>query len=192
MIKSSFFEYLLINNQPQMEGFARWILHRGMLFNALETWWGDKKPRPSPHEGLDLCCFEDSSHQVKRIDKSTRIPATFAGEVLHIIPDFLGISIFLGHEILGADGRRLCTAYGHTRPFGSLKVGTKVMAGELIAVIGAGPGKQSRVLPHLHLTLAWLPVTLASERLTWPNLGQDRDITLIDPLAILAPPAGLL
>lgn len=190
MIKSSFFEYLLSSNQPQMEGFARWIIHQGMLFNALETWWGGKQPRPSPHEGLDLCCFEDASHQVKRVDKTTKIPATFAGEVLRIAPDFLGKSIFLGHEILAADGRRLCTAYGHTRPFGSLKVGKRVAAGEIIAVIGA-PGKKTRVLPHLHLTFAWLPVTLDPERLTWPNLAQNRDITLIDPLSVLAPPAGL-
>ncbi len=187
MIQSRFFADLLASNQPQMEGFKHWLFHPGMLFNSGESWWGAQKPRPTPHEGLDLCCFEDTSGQVKRLDKDTRIPATFAGEVIKIDSDFLGQSIFLGHDLLAADGRRLCTAYGHTKPFASLQVGRQVAAGELLAVLATR--QKARVLPHLHLTLAWIPVPLDPDRLDWRTLSADEGITLIDPLAILTPPA---
>ena len=120
-IKSSFFEYLLADNRPQMAGFARWILHPGMAFNSLETWWGEKKPRPSPHEGMDLCCFEDSSGQVRQVGQDLKIPATFAGEVLQLAPDFLGKSIYLGHEILAADGRRFAPPMATPGPWLPLK-----------------------------------------------------------------------
>lgn len=184
-IKSSFFEFLLASNDTELADFQQWVYQPGMEFNSRETWWGAKKPRASAHEGVDLCCFADARGQVKELAPHTRIPATFAGEVIKIDPDFLGQSIFLRHEILAPDGRQLYTAYGHTRPAATLAVGQRVAAGEIIAAISAPPGQSARVLPHLHLTLAWMPASIPPERLTWPNLGQDPAITLIDPLAVL-------
>lgn len=184
-IDSRFFDYLLAGNQPQMAGFKRWLFQPGMAFDSRETWWGDRKPRAAPHEGLDLCYFEDASGQVKQVDGHTRIPATFAGEVIKIDDDFLGKSIYLGHAILAPDGRRLYTAYGHTRPCAPLKVGQAVAAGEIIALIAAASGSRKATPPHLHLTLAWMPAVLDPERLSWPNLGQDPEITLLDPLMVL-------
>jgi murein DD-endopeptidase MepM/ murein hydrolase activator NlpD len=188
-IKSSFFDYLLASNRPYMAGFKKWLFQPGMLFNSQETWWGEKKPRATPHEGLDLCCFADATGQIKQLDKNIKIPATFAGKIVKIDCDFLGKSIYLSHEIFAADGRQLYTAYGHTEPLAAIQVGKVVEAGEIIAAVAAGPGKSPKLPSHLHLTLAWIPVSRPPDRLNWPNLGADRTITLIDPRSILLPPA---
>lgn len=187
--KSNFFDYLLASNRPYLAGFKKWLPQPGMLFNSLETWWGEKQPRATPHEGLDLCWFEDLTGQIKQLDKNIKIPATFAGKIVKIDRDFLGKSIYLSHEILAPDGRQLYTAYGHTRPLAAIRVGQVVAAGEIIAALAAGPGKSPKVPSHLHLTLAWIPASLPTDRLNWQNLGADRDITLLDPQSILTDPA---
>ena len=188
-INSSFFDYLLASNRPHMAGFKRWLFQPGMLFNSQETWWGEKKPRATPHEGLDLCCFEDLTGQIKQLDKNIKIPATFAGKIVKIDRDFLGKSIYLSHEIFAEDGRQLYTAYGHTEPWAAMQAGKVVAAGEIIAAIPEVMGKKTKIPPHLHLTLAWIPVSLPPDRLNWPNLGADRTIKLIDPRSILTAPA---
>jgi murein DD-endopeptidase MepM/ murein hydrolase activator NlpD len=184
-IASRFFDYLLASNSDEMAGFKKWRFQPGMLFKARETWWGKQRPRPTPHEGLDLCCFEDVNGEIKQVNEHTRVPATLAGTVIKIDHDFLGKSIYLSHEIYSADQRQLYTAYGHTEPCAALEVGKQVAEGEIIAVIAADPGKPSKVLPHLHLTLAWMPVPIHPDRLDWQNLGTDPAITLIDPLSLL-------
>ncbi len=189
MEKSKFFDYLLASNGPALAGFKSWLFQPGMEFNSRRTWWGEQQPRSRPHEGLDLCCFEDSRGQFRQVGPDLQIPSTLAGKILRLAGDFLGESIYLGHEILAADGRRLCTAYGHTRPLAELKVGQPVAAGEIIATLAAPRGQKTRVPPHLHLTLAWIPAALDPDRLDWQNLGRDPAITLIDPLSVLALPA---
>jgi Peptidase family M23 len=189
MEKSEFFDYLLASNGPALAGFKRWLFQPGMAFNSRQTWWGEKQLRSCPHEGIDLCCFEDSRGQLRQVGPDLRIPVTWAGKIIKLARDFLGKSIYLGHAILAADGRQLCTAYGHTRPLASLEVGQPVAAGDIIAALAAAPGKKSRVPPHLHLSLAWIPVALDPDRLDWQNLGRDPAITLIDPLSVLALPA---
>jgi len=187
--KSDFFNYLLASNRPYMAGFRKWLWQPGMEFNSRETWWGEKKPRATPHEGLDLCWFEDLTGQIKHLDENIKIPATFAGKIVKIGHDFLGKSIYLSHEIFAADGRQLYTAYGHTEPLAAMQVGMVVAAGEIIAAVAAGSGKSPGIPGHLHITLAWIPVSRPPDRLNWQNLGADRTITLIDPRSILAAPA---
>jgi murein DD-endopeptidase MepM/ murein hydrolase activator NlpD len=186
--KSNFFDYLLASNRPYMAGFKKWLFQPGMLFNSPETWWGEKKARATPHEGLDLCCFEDVTGQIKQLDADIKVPATFAGKIVKIDRDFLGKSIYLSHEIFAADGRQLYTAYGHTEPLAALQAGQAVAAGEIIAAVAA-PGKNPEIPVHLHLTLAWIPAARPGGRLSWQNLGADRDITLLDPQLILSAPA---
>jgi len=189
ILTSRFGEDLLAANQPQLATFQRWVLEPGMLFGAGEQWWGARRPRPTPHEGLDLCCFEDAAGRRQRLDSNTRIPATFAGRIIRIAPDFLGKSVYLSHEIFSAAGGQLHTLYGHLKPRPDLQVGQEVAAGEIIGTISGGPaGPKSPIAPHLHITLALLPVPLAPERLDWPNLGRDPAITLIDPRSLLPLP----
>ena len=183
--KSRFLEYLLANNQPYMAGFKKWVFLPGMLFQAGEQWWGDKKKRAAPHEGIDLCCFEDSAGEVKQLNGSTRIPAAFAGKIGKIDHDFLGKSIFIGHEIFDGSYGQLYTIYGHTDPGAASKVSGSVAEGEVIGLVAEAPGRKTTILPHLHLTVAWIPPRLPLEELTWQNMGRDGRIRLLDPLLIL-------
>jgi hypothetical protein len=179
-------EFMVEHNRPQMAGFKRWIFHPGMLFQALGKWWGDQGHRAAPHEGLDLYSFEDAGGRVKTVDQNTQIPAPFAGRIVKIERDFLGKSIFMSHAIFAAGGRQLLSAFGHTVPRDSLKIGHDVAEGEIIAAISGFPGKKTNLLPHVHLTFAWVPVDFSADQLTWKNLGNDPGITLIDPLTVIS------
>lgn len=183
ILKSSFLCNLLEINRPYMDGFTRWVFQPGMLFQSWETWWGEKKPRTVAHEGIDLCTFEDVKGLIKHVDGSIKIPAVFPGTIVKIDRDFLGRSIFISHNIYAADDRQLYVALGHTNPGAARQPGNKVEEGEVIATISSPP--QTAILPHLHITLAWIPVPLSPDYLTWKNLGRDKRITLIDPLPIL-------
>ena len=184
-LKSPFFRYLVVNNQPHLDNFKQWIFLPGMLFNSLEKWWSNQGSRVTPHEGLDLCGFEDEDGKQKTLNRHTKIPAAFAGEIVKIDPDFLGQSIHISHEIFDGRGRRLYSAYGHTAPLDSLQIGSRVAEGETIAVISDLSGKKLAILPHVHITFVWIAVPIDIDDLNWDNLGKNPDITLIDPLSVV-------
>lgn len=184
-LSTSFMRCLLEQNRQHLGGFRKWLFQTGMLFHSRETWWGLKKTRPGPHEGLDLCSFADVHGQERRLPEHTRIPAALAGTVVNIHRDFLGRSIFMVHEVFADDGRQLLSAYGHTQPLDAVAPGKRVAAGEIIATLAGGSGKKGAVPVHLHITFAWAPAPLNPRQLTWPNLGQDPAITLLDPRPIL-------
>jgi len=186
-LSSRFFLHLVENNRPYLDGLQKWLFHPGMLFQATETWWGEGKPRPAPHEGIDLCTFVTDQKIIKSLDENTKIPAAFAGVVVKIAPDFLGQSIYLHHDRFAADGRRLYTIYGHTRPLASLKIGQQVAEGQIIALLTGAGDIRPQVPPHLHISLAWMPVEVQPEQLNWQNLGRDPAITLLDPLLVFSP-----
>jgi hypothetical protein len=184
-LQSNFMKFLLEHNRPRMAGFKQWVFQPGMEFQALQKWWGDQGPRAAPHEGLDLYSFEDGRGMINTVDQSTQIPAAFAGHIVKIQPDFLGKSIFMSHAGVTAGDRRLLSAFGHTVPRDSLSTGHLVAEGEVIGAISGFPGKKTDLLPHLHLTFAWVPADISPDRLTWENLGNDPEIRLIDPLTVI-------
>jgi len=185
-LRSKFTEFMKEHNRLQMAGFKSWVFHPGMLFQASEKWWGDQGHRLAPHEGLDLHCFADAGSITKTLDQHTQIPAAFAGHIVKIDRDFLGKSIYMTHEIFVPGGRRLLSAFGHTVPRDFLKIRQPVAEGEIIAAVSGFSGKKTNLLPHLHLTFAWVPVDFHPDQLTWKNLGHDPGITLIDPLPVIS------
>ncbi len=182
-ISGRFFDYLLIGNAESLADFQWWLFHPGMLFQSRTQWWGKRGPRNRPHEGLDLCCYANATGRNGRVGQDFCIPATFTGQIVKIEDDFLGKSIYLGHGIYSPNGRRLFTVYGHTTPRGLLTAGDRVAEGEIIGAVSV-LAKKALVRPHLHLTLAWIPPAVPVDRLSWPNLGSDPGITLIDPLIV--------
>jgi hypothetical protein len=183
--KSPFCQYLIALNRPHLDNFQQWLFLPGMLFGSLEKWWGDHGPRPASHEGLDLCRFAEVSGATKILDRHTQIPAAFAGEIVKIVPDFLGQSIFIRHAIFDGRGHELYSAYGHTQPVDFLQVGSQVSAGTGLATLADFANPKPAVLPHVHLTFAWMPGDLDITGLNWDNIGKNPDITLIDPVAVL-------
>jgi murein DD-endopeptidase MepM/ murein hydrolase activator NlpD len=184
--KSRFFYDMVEHNQPQMAGLQEWLFQPGMLFNASGKWWGEKGARYTRHEGLDLYSFTDASGTIKTVNQHIKVPAAFAGEIVKIEPDFLGESIYISHEIFSAGGRQLISVYGHTVPREFLQAGQRVAAGEVIACISGFPDKKTSLVPHLHITFAWVPVPEPLDHLDWRNLDNDPRITLIDPLSFLS------
>mgnify|MGYP000743042263 CR=1 FL=1 len=182
---STFLPDLLAHNRALGESFRQWRFLPGMLFGDLEQWW-DFRPRPHPHEGLDLCSFIDHRGALHYLPEQTAIPAPLAGRVVHLARDFLGISIYLRHEETGPRGRRLYTIFGHTAPLATLRPGLMVKAGEPLACLAGLRRRHNGLRPHLHLTLAWVPPDLPPQELTWETLGQNPAVTLIDPLTALA------
>ncbi len=179
-----FFDYLLAANRPRLNGFKHWLFHPGMLFQSRQQWWGNEKPRSNPHEGLDLCWFKDVGGNRQSLDNTTAIPTPFPGTVVKISRDFLGQSIFVAHDIVPEQGRRLYTALGHTTPRAGLAVGQTVLEGEIIATVSAPANRKTAVPPHLHITLALIPDSIPATQLTWDNLGVEPTITLLDPLDV--------
>jgi murein DD-endopeptidase MepM/ murein hydrolase activator NlpD len=184
-LKSTFFRHLAALNRPHLDNFKQWIFLPGMLFDSGEKWWGDRGRRSTPHEGLDLCSFMERNGIVKALDRHTEIPAAFAGEIVKIVGDFLGKSIYIGHAIFDDRGRQLYSAYGHCTPRHSLKVGGQVAEGEAIATISDLGGKKLAILPHVHITFAWVPKLIKISDLNWDSLRKNPGITLIDPLRVL-------
>ena len=78
--------------------FAKWVFARGMLFQATEKWWGDMGRRVIPHEGLDLCLYEDLNGKLRHLDETTAIPTMFDCRVVNIMDDFLGKTIMMEHR----------------------------------------------------------------------------------------------
>ncbi len=187
-----FFDYLLVSNRPRLNGFKHWLFHPGMLFQSRQQWWGKEKPRSRPHEGLDLCWFQDVDGYRQSLDHTTAVPIPFPGMVVKISDDFLGQSIFVAHDIFPDEGRRLYTALGHTTPRTGLAVGQKMLEGEIIATVSAPVNRKTTVTPHLHITLALIPNSKPAAQLTWDNLGAEPTITLLDPLAVFPTTSAML
>jgi hypothetical protein len=184
LLSGHFFAYLQSANRPRLDGFKQWLFHPGMLFQARQQWWGLEQPRPTLHEGLDLCWFEAVPGNRLTLDHTTVIPAPFAGTVVKISGDFLGQSIFLAHDIETLAGRRLYTALGHTSPLPDLSVGELVAEADIIASVSTPVNRKTTVPPHLHLTLAIIPDPVAPEQLTWNYLSTGTEIMLLNPLDV--------
>ncbi len=178
-----FFEYFLDANRSRLTGFGHWLFHPGMFFQAQRQWWGEQKPRPTPHEGLDVCWFRDRLGDQRALPTTTVIPAPFPGRIVKIGADFLGESIFLLHPGLGGDGRDVLTAMGHTQPLPGVVAGTLVKEGDGIATLAA-PARRTAVPPHLHITIALLRESHSVADLSWKKLSTAPQFLLWDPLTV--------
>lgn len=169
------------NNSLHINGFKEWVFYPGMLFQDMEAWWKDNGLRPAPHEGTDLCYYRDKTGHVRRVGNGTKIPAVYTGDIVHVHDDFLGKSIYIKHGINDKSGNTLHTIYGHTIPLNTNDTGKRVREGDIIAEI-ATLSENSKIHPHIHITIAWIPETLPRHQFNWKTLGDPRSVTLCNPL----------
>ncbi|MBC8549676.1 MAG: hypothetical protein H8D23_08485 [Candidatus Brocadiales bacterium] len=179
--ESTFKTFFTKHNNFHTYGFKEWIFYPGMLFQDMEAWWTDNGLRPTPHEGIDLCFYRDNTGQVRRIDIGTKIPVMYAGDIVHIHDDFLGKSIYVKHCINDKSGNSLHTIYGHTNPRNLQDTKKRVCEGDIIAEVAA-ISEDSKVLPHIHITMAWIPESLPCKKLNWDTIWNSRSVTLCNPL----------
>lgn len=166
-----FTEFLIRKNAFGEGGFKGWIFCPGMLFNSTDKWWGDQSQRDKPHEGLDLCFYEDREDTIRRLGEKVKIPVIYDGIVVRIIDDFLGKSVILEHVFPDRDNNRLCTIYGHTIPEDNLHVGKIVKEGDVIATLADSSRSKTNIFPHLHISIAWASKSISFDRLDWDKIG---------------------
>ncbi|MBI4847946.1 MAG: hypothetical protein HY808_05120 [Nitrospirae bacterium] len=92
------------------------VFYKGMLFDDTNKWWGDQGMRDKPHEGVDLCFYNDGQGGIHRLNEDMKIPAMYDGAVAGVINDFLGKSVIIEHKLPDNDQIRWCTIYWHTNP----------------------------------------------------------------------------
>ncbi len=144
------------------------------------------------HEGLDLCLYRTEEGDIHYVEENTKIPLLFKGQVVKIVGDFLGESVFIRHSIYDSDGSQLYTIYGHIKHDVNIHPGDKLSEGEIIGVI-ADKRKGGEVIPqHLHISVAWITNTVHQHELGWQMMGDPTIAVLLDPLSVIECPYSIV
>lgn len=183
--RTRFGEYLVRFNSLNERGFKTWVFHPGMLFHSTDRWWGDGGRRDHPHEGLDLCLFRDRHGDDHTLDETIKIPLMFDGDVVHIVNDYIGKSVFFIHDVCDDQGNRLYSIYGHTEPYDGIAKGKTFHEGDVIATIKDTRKQKVDMMPHLHLSVAWISTSLPCDKLNWQTIRDPGIATLLNPLAFI-------
>lgn len=180
--RTKFSEYLIGYNGLDKIGFKEWLFFPGMLFNATDKWWGDRGARDRPHEGLDLSLYRDKNGKNHGLDENIKIPVMYEGKVVTIINDFIGKTLFVAHNIYNSNENVLFSIYGHIEPCDGIANGTLVGEGRVIAAISDLHKKKAIMLPHLHISVAWVPKSVSHKNLNWETFSDSKALTFLDPI----------
>lgn len=183
--RTRFGEYLVGLNNLDERGFEKWVFHPGMLFHSTDRWWGNGGRRDHPHEGLDLCLYRDRYGNDHTLDETIRIPLMFDGDVVHIVNDFIGQSLFLIHDAYDGQGHQLYSIYGHTEPYDGIAEGKAIHEGTVIATVKDTRKQKAKMMPHLHLSVAWISKSLPHDKLNWKTIRDPGIATLLNPLELI-------
>ena len=182
--KTSFPDALVQVNALKGRGFHAWLFCPSMLFQSVDTWWGDQKRRDNPHEGLDLLFYCDRRGRTHHLNSETKVPAMYNGQVVRILNDFLGKTIIMGHGALGNEEGVFCTMFGHTKPEENIIEGTTIQEGEVIASLADPLSARSGVKAHLHISMGLLGPSVSYQHLDWRMMGDPASMHFFDPLQV--------
>jgi len=132
-----------------------------------------------------MCLYRDRNGDDHTLDEKIKIPLIYDGEVVNIINDYIGKSIFLIHDICDGKGNQLYSIYGHTELCNGLDKGKTFHAGDVIAMIKDTREKKVDIMPHLHLSLAWVPKSLPYNKLNWKTISDLGIVTFLNPLEFI-------
>lgn len=186
--QSRFTDMLIAENGLSPDEFQRWLFCPGMRFNSPDKWWGDHGLRDFPHEGIDLCQYEDHSGVIQRLDHRTRIPVMHDGVVRAMFKDYLGRAVIIEHRRPAAESSKYLSVYAHTQPLSGLEVGTLVEQGDVIATIADTSHSKANIRPHLHFSLGIPSNHLSYDGFVWNVMRDPEMITLLDPLVVIDRP----
>jgi len=198
---TTFARRLIESNGLDAAGFRRWLFFPGMLFLSENSWWGDGRPRPFSHEGLDVCLFENRDARRLRLDHRAFIPAADNCRVVSVIDDFIGKTIICtpisapvsapdepagDRGISDPDGAsHPVILYAHVLPANGISTGDAVRRGDLIARIAPADPERTPLPPHFHISLLHAGFLPDPERLDWHRLNRLDRSAFIDPLHAL-------
>jgi len=191
-VSKVFIERLMGFNSLDDTGFEEWVFYPAMLFGSCYKWWGEMGNRDKPHEGLDLYFYRTKKGHIHYLDRKTKVPVIFKGQVMKVDDDFLGESLFVSHDHYDNDGSQLYTIYGHIKPCGRICLGERLREGDIIGTIADTRNSAGAVPPHLHVSVAWVPKSVRSQELGWEIIGSHTEITLLDPLRVIECPYSIL
>jgi hypothetical protein len=172
-------------NRLDRLGFDRFVFFPGMLFLTFETWWGKNSVRKTAHEGLDICFFINTRQYPYRLDETVQIPILFEGLIVHRMKDLLGQTIVVRHSADWVGEKTLLSFYAHIMPDHQLRIGDAIQPGQSLGTIVDPQKVNSRLLPHLHVSLAWESMLPPVSVLTWNLLNQVDRSAFLDPLEVL-------
>jgi len=178
--------FLGLNNLPP-SACAAWIIRPGMEFGANAAWWGGRKPRKNPHEGIDLCLFRNSAGAIRSIGYRHLIPSVCDGVVAALVADFMGTSVFVKSGRRRADGKTLYLLYGHLRPSSGIAPGCAITGGEPVGSVSDAALKADGPTPHLHVSTAFLHDGFPPDMLNWRELAEG-GAEFVDPIDFLEMP----
>jgi murein DD-endopeptidase MepM/ murein hydrolase activator NlpD len=164
-------------------GMKRLYLYPGMEFRSEIKWWPDKGMRLTPHEGIDICYYINSTGAECRVTPELRVPVMATGRILAISKDYLGETVFLDHE--HDQPSRFLSIYAHITPLPHLKTGDKICAGDVIGTVADTTGKKNMIPAHLHISLMIAARTVTAEKFDWHMISFPENAELIDPLTML-------
>ncbi|OLP93153.1 hypothetical protein AK812_SmicGene24964 [Symbiodinium microadriaticum] len=161
---------------------GRFILEAGAEFGSLNCWWGKRRPRPAPHEGVDFCDFQDFNSGTKRqIEPGCPVPAVADGQVVAVFEDFMAQTIIMTHQE-HLDGRQLATLLAHVVPVPGLAPGQRCSPDVEVAAVAAS---RTTAPAHVHLSvLAAAPGFAWASLQGWPDLLQlheQKELHFLEP-----------
>jgi hypothetical protein len=102
-----------------------------------------------------------------------------------VIDDYVGKTVFMRHGIRNEGGHWLYSIYGHIKPCDGITTDAGICAGNILATIDDnGTGKIS-MLPHVHLSIAWIHEDILPGKLNWELINRSPSVILLDPLEVL-------
>lgn len=185
LLRPSFLRDLLRLNDYPESGVWEWLFLPGMKFGDTAKWWGTGGTRERPHEGLDLLFLLDERGNRHLLPPGTAIPPLLSGIAVARLPDFLGETVILAHDLLDRTGRRLHTFYAHLQPAAGPASGTSVATTSPVGIIATPAGKPSTCPPHLHLSLAWVDSSFSIQDFRWTQFCASEIFRPDDPLILL-------
>lgn len=185
LLQSEFTRELRRLNDYSKGRLQKWLFEPGMRFGDTDKWWQPGTTRARPHEGLDLLVFLDKRGDKHFLPAGTAIPPMLSGIEVARIPDFMGETVILSHDLKDESGRRLHTFYAHLQPAGILANGLIVETNSQLGKI-AEPKKVPQICPpHLHLSLAWVDECYPIQDFRWDRFCEDKIFIPDDPLTLL-------
>jgi len=141
--------------------------------------------RGGVHEGLDICWYRTVDGRRLSLAAGARVPVISGGEVVSVVEDFLGASVFVAHARRDSQGRQLHTIYGHIDPRAGLAPGSFLADGDAVGTIADASRRKTAAPPHLHITLALIDRGGRPEPLDWDALRDRSRVLLLDPMIIM-------
>ncbi len=144
-------------------GFKSWHFRRGMLCGDPIEWWGFRSRRRTLHEGIDFAEGSPLNAATPNIPEGTPVRALTEGEAVGILDDYLNKTVIVRHPaIQNESGSVFHTLFSHIHP--AITIPSPVRKGQLLGNVGKS-GKTGAPA-HLHLTGAWVPEGIPSDKIT--------------------------